>query len=144
MKDFVCDYIKFSDSIKQFYSKHKDFLSEMNLTIKQATMLHLFADYDGVSQKKAIEVFGNSPSTISEMISTLVDKEMIIRKVNPNNHREGIVEVTPTGRKIVEHLEILLEEYTASLTTNLSEEDRKKFNELIHKVVVDNPDKSII
>ena len=89
-------------------------LSKMNLTYVQFILLAgiywLSMQYDEVMQIMLINLTKSDKSMTSNVLKTLIEKELIKRKEHPKDTRAKILSITPEGKKIVKESVLIVEQ----------------------------------
>ena len=132
--------IMFSDRIREFYYWGSARLAEIKLTPAQAKMLHFLADHEGLSQQDLATVFNQKPSTISELLTSMEEENLIKRTVNPKNKRMVFIVLSANGRDYAQKIFNMFGEYCIELCKDLSEEELKQLKNFLIKIAGDNPD----
>ncbi len=103
-----------------------------DMTLPQFRALVFVAQHEPAPSGALAQALGVHPSTTTRLVDRLEAKNLIARHTSPNDRREIHLELTPTGRDIVEHvtearrrdLESILERLTpadrAALTRTLN------------------------
>ena len=132
--------IMFSDRIREFYYWGSTRLAEIKLTPAQAKMLHFLADHEGLSQQDLATVFNQKPSTISELLTSMEEENLIQRTINPKNKRMVFIVLSANGRDYAQKIFNMFGEYCIELCKDLSGEELKQLNNFLIKIAGDNPD----
>ncbi|NMM55289.1 MarR family winged helix-turn-helix transcriptional regulator [Paenibacillus aquistagni] len=135
-KDFAINpraYISFSDQIKQFYQDEMSKLAAVELKPSQARMLHFLADFEGLHQREACEIFGVGASTMSEMLTGMEKEGYIWREVNPQNKRMIFIRLTDKGREAAERIRALFDDYCLSFMEHFTADEIREFERLLLK-----------
>ena len=72
-------------------------------------------------------------SDASRLVDRLILKDLVERKICPNDRRKAEVLITPKGMSLLKELEIIEEKHKETFG-NLSEEEVKKLNNLLDKM----------
>ena len=75
-----------------------------NLTQAEFRCLRLFGTDESVNNKKIAERMNLSPSRLTRIIDGLVEKEYIIREIDPEDRRNMRVMLSKRGRQLVNQL----------------------------------------
>jgi len=75
-----------------------------NLTQAEFRCLRLFGTDESVNNKKIAERMNLSPSRLTRIIDGLVEKEYIVREIDPEDRRNMRVMLSKRGRQLVNQL----------------------------------------
>lgn len=123
LKIFSSAYLMFSDIVRLFYMNSIKELEKLDLKASDAQFIHFLSDFQGSSQKELCDIYGLSPSRMSEMISSLENRGLINRKINPENRRIFQITLTSEGIKKVQEIRELFEDYCKNCLRNFTQEE---------------------
>jgi len=107
---------------------------ESDLTYSQFKVLFLLDKYADHSQKEAAQKLELTEAAISRLTETLVRKELIARKVNPDNRRENHLEITSLGKAKLASSWSLLSQTELKLYHDLDPQEVKVFMKVIDQL----------
>lgn len=85
-------------------------------------LLHLY--YNGEREiMDFTDMLQISPAGASQMVERMVKLDWVTRDVSPADHRVRLVNLTPVGREVIEHIIHKQEEWLNNLTEQLSEQE---------------------
>jgi DNA-binding MarR family transcriptional regulator len=119
---------------------HDDMLRPLNLSwAKYRLLVWLLAceraEYPDGRLPSALSKFqGVTPNTISALIGGLEDEGWIERQKHPTDARKTILNITDTGRTLVEDTHVQSNEWVGQLLKDLSEEERQILITLLDKM----------
>ena len=87
----------------------------------------------GVSLKKLAKKLEITPAAASEMVETLVQKQVIVREHNDDDRRSIIISLTPELQNKFYTGETGLDAITAEFLNNFTAVDQKRFLKLIEE-----------
>jgi DNA-binding MarR family transcriptional regulator len=89
----------------------------------------------GASQKATGAVLGRDKASINRTISVLLKKDLV--KVIPDtiDKRKTHVELTASGEELAKQADTILGRFDAVLSSELTEEERKKFDKTMLKLI---------
>ena len=119
MKEFSATYTQFIILFSIMYLSHK------NRTINQKL----------IARHAKLDIM-----TVSDVLKTLVAKELVIRTINPKDRRNKSLRVSETGAQLVYKTFYKVESSDTQFFSVLGEEE-SKFNELLTKLIKGNYDK---
>lgn len=93
------DYRKYSQQLKKLADNFPD-----NMTLVQYDVLDAISELNSASQTALVRKTGIDRSTISDVVTRLIGKGLIARKVNENDRRAYTVTLTADGKKVLKQL----------------------------------------
>lgn len=112
------------------------FLSrEHNLSFMQALILNIIRYHPQTTQHFVVQCTRFTPGAVSRQIEILREKGMLTRKINKENRREHVVELTEKGIYKVEKAFALLEQKLSQVFTVISEDECNEMNRILSKLI---------
>lgn len=90
--------------------------------------------YRDITQKKLGALLGIRPSSVSELLTKLQAKGLIIRHISEQDKRTTIVSLTPEGKKAAKEIRHEKSLVHVDMLTNLSEEEKQQFSTALLKI----------
>ena len=75
-----------------------------------------------------------SKSSASQMVQRLVEKEMIIRKQDPDNRRKVLIEIEPTVKSLFEEMDEHLQTWMAKIAEQLGQDTVQDWYKIMTKL----------
>jgi DNA-binding MarR family transcriptional regulator len=113
-------------------------LRDFGLTVLGYTALTVLAARPGLSNAQLARRSFMSPQGMNQAIAVLVDKGLIHRTPAADNRRVQQIELTKTGRQVVDECTARVEEYEGKLLASLDPTERAQLNTLLHTIVNEN------
>ncbi len=85
---------------KKFEKLQRKIIQKENLTTAQYSILQQLWKNDGIKFKQLAEACCCSQSTITGIVDTMEKKDVVIRKMNPEDRRSVLVMLTDKGKKL--------------------------------------------
>ena len=95
-------------------------------------IIHLSGSTNQDNISKALKM---DKSSVAKVVNKCVEDGLVERRVNPDNRREYILTMTEEGKKTVQELIDIVEEWQNEALSVLSEEERKLFLDTVMRVV---------
>lgn len=95
------NYNKKAEEIFETLTKRKKYIGELSSNISQGesgVLLYLLNVKSNVSQSELSEKLGVTMPRIVAVINTLQNKELIEKKLDPNDKRKSIISITNKGK----------------------------------------------
>ena len=106
-----------------------------DLNMQEYSLMHKLASNDNNTDLTVIrEYLAVTKASVSQMLSSLEKRGMLIRQIDPANRRNLIVILTPEGKKQLQLKQIQVENRFDHLLEKLGEPDAKQFIHLINKM----------
>jgi len=96
------------------------------VTLPQFRVLVVLAGSGSMRMGALAARVGAVPSTFSRTIDRMVDGGWVLRQESPQSRREILVDLTKTGRQLVEQVTERRRRQVASVLTSLSSEDQQR------------------
>ncbi len=98
----------------------------------QKRILRILADAPQVSQKELTDMLGIEPGSMSEVLSKLEDKGLILREKDENDRRKMRISLTENGQKAAEQCGGNPDE---SILDVLSEDEKDSLKQILSKLL---------
>lgn len=108
------------------YNKQNELLSFHDITVQQFRVLKfilLNKENQNISQKDIEKHMNIKGSSVSSMIKTMIEKELIVKKQNLDDARFYDLDITEKGVKLLKISENIFQEFNKKITGNISEKD---------------------
>lgn len=110
-------------------------LSKIGISPRHYAVLSVIASSDPTNQVDIGAQVGVNRNMMVQVIDQLEQLSLALRKTNPGNRREHIIEITDKGKKTLERVAKSLEEVHAACTSKLTVPERKTLVDLLNRVV---------
>lgn len=110
-------------------------VSRYGLVAPQYGMLIILQLEGLMNQNELGSYMAMDKATIVRMLDGLEDKGFIRRVPSPEDRRAKLVEVTPSGRRVISELEKLRQEAEKEFLAPLSPDERKLLREMVLKLL---------
>ncbi|MFI7007612.1 MarR family winged helix-turn-helix transcriptional regulator [Streptomyces sp. NPDC050145] len=97
---------------------------EDRVTLPQFRMLVVLSTRGATKLVALAELLGVAPSTAMRMVDRLIAAGLADRRINPDNRRETILQLTDEGRRTVEHVTARRRQEIAAIVQRLAPERR--------------------
>lgn len=91
---------RFSTRFLKHMKAPRDYLSDWGGSIMEIHILTLIMDHPGISVTEAAKIWGSTSGAISQVVTKLVKKELVVRKKRPGNVKTVHLYVTERGEEI--------------------------------------------
>lgn len=88
-----------------------------------------------ISQKDIMKTFDRKGSTVSSILKNLEKRDLVYRKVNPEDTRSKILKLTDEGITLVESFTKVFDEIEERMILNFAEEDKIKLKEYLEQMM---------
>lgn len=105
-------------------------LGDIGVSQSQARVIDALARMGAVSQVTLVREFGITPASMSTMTGRLIVAGYITRKIDPEETRSNIVELTPKGRDLLAEIYAVWREIDVLITDTMGAEDTVRLAEL--------------
>lgn len=112
-------------------------LDDFGITQEQShTLGYIYRHQEkGISQKDIMKTFDRKGSTVSSILKNLEKRNLVYRKVNPEDTRSKILKLTDEGITLVESFTKVFDEIEERMILNFAEEDKIKLKEYLEQMM---------
>ncbi|MCC8989432.1 MAG: MarR family transcriptional regulator [Staphylococcus sp.] len=112
-------------------------LDDFGITQEQShTLGYIYRHQEkGISQKDIMKTFDRKGSTVSSILKNLEKRDLVYRKVNPEDTRSKILKLTDEGITLVESFTKVFDEIEERIILNFAEEDKIKLKEYLEQMM---------
>ena len=119
--------------VKQ-YAQQKFKAQQFNITVDQWLVIKLLYENDGMKQNELAGLLFKDNPTLTRIIDMLCDKELTIRKPQPDDRRSFQVELTKKGQKKVEQMKPRIAKIRLKAWDGLSKADFAHFKRVLNTI----------
>lgn len=76
------------------------FLRTHKLSLEQWLIIEIVANTPNINQKKIIEKLGKEPASISRLVSKLEQKNLLVKKIHPEDKKQTQLSLTPESTEL--------------------------------------------
>ncbi len=116
---------------------HKFYNSIPKARDSQGRILRILSAHNGISQHELQDIMGIKPGSLSEVLIKLEKAGYITRKLDKNDRRRQVVNITDEGRRVFEEIHKAHEADSAHYFDALNVKERKSLLTLLDKLVPD-------
>ncbi|WNF17705.1 MarR family transcriptional regulator [Staphylococcus warneri] len=112
-------------------------LDDFGITQEQShTLGYIYRHQEkDISQKDIMKTFDRKGSTVSSILKNLEKRDLVYRKVNPEDTRSKILKLTDEGITLVESFTKVFDEIEERMILNFAEEDKIKLKEYLEQMM---------
>lgn len=112
-------------------------LDDFGITQEQShTLGYIYRHQEkGISQKDIMKTSDRKGSTVSSILKNLEKRDLVYRKVNPEDTRSKILKLTDEGITLVESFTKVFDEIEERMILNFAEEDKIKLKEYLEQMM---------
>jgi DNA-binding MarR family transcriptional regulator len=100
--------------------------SELDLTYAQSQVLFHVADHPGCHMGDVAKAFGVTLPAVTHIVDRLEEKQFLLRADDPGDRRVYVLELTRTGRALVDELHGLQMRGVEAVLRRMRAEDRQR------------------
>ncbi len=115
-----------------------DETADVNVTPVQFALLFAASQETGLDQRTLAGRIGLDTSTIGAVVDRLESRELIERKVSPDDKRVRLLSVTPAGKKLLQGVMPAMLRAQDRMLAPLPRADRPKFMAMVKRIVEEN------
>ena len=106
----------------------------LGIGMSQLRLLMILQKRPNLQQRKLADFLGQTEASISRQIKLLVEKNLLIIRVNPKSRREHITVPTAKGVKMTEAAMEVLIQHHSPILEDLTEKQREQLIEMLAKL----------
>jgi len=111
------------------------YLEKQGLTGVQARILYYIHRHDGKVRQRDIEVWSDkSHPTVNGIISRLQDNGFVEVQIDPEDHRQRLILLTPKARKLNSEIALTLQKTNEQLISQLDESELGVLKSALNKM----------
>jgi DNA-binding MarR family transcriptional regulator len=118
----------------------KEKLDDIQITLGELTYIYNIKYYPEISQRQLSDALFVSEANVAKMIKKLVNKGLVGRKKDENNKSRNILFLTEKGEELFSSINVLTCGWERRITQNLSNEQYKKFKEMLFELTKESAD----
>lgn len=126
---------KLSAITKNGWRYTRNRLTHPGLTNAAYDVCGIISQAGSTNQDNIAKLLKMDKSSVAKVVNKCVEDELVERRINPKNRREYILTLTLKGKKTVEELISLVEQWQTEALSVLSDEERNQFLGMIEKVM---------
>lgn len=93
---------------------------QLGLTFSQFKIMQAIQEAPRVQQRALALSLGQTEASISRQVKLLLDKQLIVVRVNPNNRRQHLTQLTVRGQRILQAATAAVSRYHAEMFSGLN------------------------
>jgi DNA-binding MarR family transcriptional regulator len=115
-----------------------DETADVNVTPVQFALLFAASQEAGLDQRTLAGRIGLDTSTVGAVVDRLESRELIERKVSPDDKRVRLLSVTPAGKKLLQGVMPAMLRAQDRMLAPLPKADRLRFMAMVKRIVEEN------
>lgn len=134
-RDKINELLGIALTSKEIQFTFKKYVSDLSVDIPAESIgiLLIIQHFDtDVIQQEIAEVARKDKSSVLRQIDTLEKKNLVQRVVDPNDRRRNIVKITENGIRLIDEINIKLDELFSLLSEGLTTSDIETFNNVLN------------
>ena len=131
----LCEFV---DELRH-YSKPDSLSKEFDISIRQAQAISLVwklteQKNEGITLKELAEIMELAPATVSELVESLVRKDLLKRIQNPNDRRAVLITLTDKAIHLLDESIRKIDATSGQLLAELALEEKEAFLATLGKI----------
>ena len=110
-------------AIRQSYDQRFD---DLDLNLSEASLLAYVAEHGALSQTQIAKSLGLGRAATGSLIDVLEQRELVRRETDPDDRRVWLVEITITGKELVEEVYVRDQVLRKELRNGITREERQQ------------------
>lgn len=104
-------------------------------TVSQCYAIVEIGRANDISLNELAELLSLDKSTMSRTINNLVESNLVVRELHPEDRRYVTIKLTDEGMKVFENIESSMEQYYQSIFSSISESKRDQVLESLQLII---------
>ena len=100
---------------------------DLGVSAAEGHLLSYLRSYAPCPVSELERVFGHKPSTLTSMLDRMAERDLLTRKINPNDRRSFIIELTSHGRTLAANIQKVLEAFEQQVRDRINERQNAGF-----------------
>ncbi|MGA7277368.1 MAG: MarR family transcriptional regulator [Desulfocapsaceae bacterium] len=109
-------------------------LKPFDLTSEQLHILKNIDQQCGTTQRELCGLAGKSPANVTRILDRLEKKQLIVRRVNPDDRRSSLVFLTEPGAELSSVVSHLFQRLSACIEENIETNDMAVVNRVLDQI----------
>ncbi len=110
-------------AIRQSYDKR---FNDLDLNLSEASVLAYVAEHGALSQTQIAKSLGLGRAATGALIDVLEDRALVQRQTDPDDRRVWLVEITITGKELVEEVYVRDQILREQLRNGITRQERQQ------------------
>jgi len=106
-----------------------------DLTIEQLFIIKILHRSDGLSQQVLADYFSKDKGSITRIINTMEDGNLVVRIPDKIDKRSKLIYLTPFGKKLHQEIHKIILDFNESLTSEISKDDLNQCVTVLEKII---------
>lgn len=108
--------------------------SQQELNIPEYVLMKMVSNTKNVSLSEVREYLSISKAAVSQILSTLEKRALIVRNIDPSNRRNLIVSITPFGASMLQEKDAEVNVRMGEIVSRIGKKDTMQFIRLIQRI----------
>ncbi|SFE79511.1 MarR family transcriptional regulator [Alteribacillus iranensis] len=122
------------ENISTYLQPRIPLLSELQLTIRQESIMLLYIRHEDMNLSGMAEKLGISKSAVSQAMRNLEKEDLLHRSINENNRREITLSLGENGKILKQQFEDFEDEILEKYISNLDLDEMKQVRNILLKL----------
>lgn len=122
--------------VKQYRKMATQYFREhgAGISVDHWVILKKISENDGCSQVEVAESTVKDAPAMTRYIDKLIKEKLIVKQLDPEDRRKYMLFITDKGRKLIERLLPIVQEYRAKAVQGFSEKERQTLVDLLQRM----------
>jgi len=107
---------------------------KFNIDMPEWRLMMVLAEYPGSSAEEVCRRTRMEKSVVSRAVARLLERHLLTRKVDTNDRRRSILELTRTGVSVYDEVTPVATDYTRRLLAGLTADEKSLLDRLLRKL----------
>jgi DNA-binding MarR family transcriptional regulator len=107
---------------------------KLGVSPSEGHLLSYLTSYSPCPVSELERVFGHKRSTLTSILDRLEERNLLTRKINPDDRRSFTIELTSDGRKLAAKLNKVLEEFEQCLNDRIADKQMAGFRAVMEAI----------
>jgi MarR family 2-MHQ and catechol resistance regulon transcriptional repressor len=121
--------------MRHMTTQDRNYLARGLITLPQLWALHQVAEHKTCSMHMLAQALGLKSSTVTGLVDQLVKLGLLKRFNSRTDRRVVLAEITPKGRKILEHLDAERHKSIIHMFQHVSQKERAAYLDIVEKIL---------
>lgn len=110
-------------------------IKDLGINDTEYTICSFLYFYKDAPQELICKSYMLDKTTVTKALSSMEERGLITRTVNPENRRQKLINLTNDGKDLIKNVVNVYDDWVCEVVTSLSESEKKEFESIMDKLL---------